>query len=114
MRTIAIVFGDNDFRIILVEFCKTLYRIHQENPITTKERVEDLLREGFYFHYVSFGRWYQEYKETNKEHLEFLRNTYFKGFKVLIDEEAEADISKKDHDGGAAYVLLESGQIESY
>lgn len=110
MRTIAIILGDNDFHHTFQPLLQSIYQVVQwHSNELSKETIEKCIREGIKYHYLAFQYGDKTY-HTNKD-LEFLMNTYFKDIKVLFDEEAEKAIQEEDHDGGAWYLELTTGNV---
>lgn len=113
MRTIVIVFGDNDFGHTFKPLLKSIYEAiqwHSDN--ISRATIEKCIRVGIRYHYLLFQ--YADRNDHTDEHLEFLMNTYFKDIKILFDEEAEKEIQEQDHDGGACYLEVITGNVYSF
>lgn len=112
VRTIAVVLGDNDYGNTFKPLLESLHRGIVWNDGLSREAIETAIKAGVEFHYLAFqfGRHSGKVKygtiESTMSHLNDIR--------ILFDEEAEADISQKDHDGGAWYLELATGQVYSY
>lgn len=113
MRTIAIVVGDNDFGHTFTPLLKSVYEAFQwHSGNISKETIIKCIHVGIRYHYLLFQ--YADRNYHTNEHLEYLMNTYFKDIKVLFDEEAEKDIQESDHDCGAWYLELSTGNVFPY
>ena len=115
MRTIAIVFGDNDFGGTFSTLLAATYKIIQDHGTDhfTEQSVRDLINWGveFYYRAYNLGRGWDQTEESIQQTLKYLKG---EGLKVLFDEEAEADIINVDHDSGAWYVVLCEGIVRAY
>jgi hypothetical protein len=121
MRTIAIVLGDNDFGNTfrpLLEGLKDIIEYHKPFELT-KENIDLIIRQSIIAYYIGYQyrfdlqNYHVKVQKTEEEHLNSIW-VYLKDVKILFDEEAEADIASKDHDGGAWYLELQSGIISGY
>jgi hypothetical protein len=133
MRTIAIVFGDNDFENTFRPLLETVKRVieHRDRnygiraylevrkgktvadavvlPSISEDLVKKIIMNGALFHYQAFQ------EDIGRGTSDSLRTSnYLQGIKVLFDEEAEKDILEKDHNHGAWYLELATGKIYSY
>lgn len=112
MRTISLVLCDNDFGACLRHSLESAYKfITWHDRKLTKEQVEHIIRKGIEFHYLAyhnFPAWAVEKPRLNQT------LKYLSKIQILFDEEAEKHIETHDHDGGSYYLLLETGEIESY
>lgn len=110
MRTIAIILGDNDFGNTfkpLLESLKLIIDYWKDSKEITEDDIRTVIDYSvypFYIAYQALGK---------KEDRAFMEN-YLLGYKLLFDDAAELDIQTKDHDYGAWYLLVDSGQIGSY
>jgi len=114
MRTIAVIYGDNDyyttFKYLLETIVKAIdYREGDTNELT-KENVETLIREGFKFHYMAF----QMPNLKDERDVKITCDHIVNKIKVLFDEEAEKSIENADYDFGACYVTLCDKKINFY
>ncbi len=113
MRTIALVFGDNDFGNTFRPLLHTLFQAFEWNGRLSREVVEAAVRAGIEFHYLAFQHadhygqpGYRPVAETV---------AYLQSVQVLFDEEAEADICKPNgHNAAAWYLELATGQVRAY
>jgi hypothetical protein len=116
MRTIAVVLGDNDFGntfLPLLESIKALIT-HRGEEYITPEFICDSIRAGIAYHYRAFqvGASRQGYFKTEEEFAATVK--YLNEITIYFDAAAETDILNKDHDGGAWYLDLQTGRIDSY
>jgi hypothetical protein len=117
MRTIAIVHGDNDFGTVYQTLLKTVLDVIEYHggvigKQITREFIERVIREGIRFHYIAYQYRYDLDPHKEEEIAKIVE--YLSSLKVLFDEEAEDDILIGDHDGGAAYLEMQSRSIKLY
>jgi hypothetical protein len=112
VRTVAVILGDNDYGTTFEPLLNSVYRAYEWNGGLSTEVLEMSIRAGIEFHYVAFQQGqchsqpgYRPVKDTV---------SYLSSVRVLFDEEAEADILQCDHDSGAWYLELQTGQVRSY
>lgn len=108
---IAVVVGDNDFNSTFVELLGTINQLlaWRREPIS-KEFIEDLIRSGIRLYYLAFqANLEKQFKEVEKT-IEYLQ----KNVRVLFNEEAQKDIETQDHDHGAWYLEVATGEIYDY
>ncbi|MFA5071153.1 MAG: hypothetical protein WC511_02170 [Candidatus Pacearchaeota archaeon] len=111
MRTIAIVFGDNDFSKTIHSIVVSLYNVLQYRKDLSENAVKEIVRVGIPFHYLAYQHsWDNPSGYDVGGSIHYLENR----IKVLFDGEAERHISEHDHDGGSWYIELQSGNISSY
>lgn len=113
MRTIVVILGDNDFGNTFRPLLETLYKAITWNGGLTEEAAKAAIQAGIEFHYVAFqhgSHFGENGYGTVEDTVSYLRE----GLKVIFDEEAEADICQRDHDGGAWYLELASGNVAAY
>ncbi|GBG14533.1 3-oxoacyl-(acyl-carrier-protein) synthase 3 [Novimethylophilus kurashikiensis] len=111
VRTIAIVLGDNDFGNTFKPLLEAIHRAIQWNNGLSREVLEKSIKAGIEFHYLAFqhGRDFnQNIAARLASTLDYLQPT------ILFDEDAEADIDFSNHDGGAWYLEVQSGNIHYY
>lgn len=115
MRTIAIVLGDNDFgntfKPLLESIANAIeFRRNAERDELSPEVIEKLIYEGIRFHYMAYQIRYniETFDDLNRI------TCYLSKIRILFDEEAEADILENDHDSGAWYLHIGSGDVFSY
>jgi hypothetical protein len=120
MRTIAIVLGDNDFGSTFQALLETIKRVIEYrggvlSREASPENIEFIIRQSVMSHYLAFQyRFALVYGHRSKEeHLAHLTD-YLGKIKVLFDDVAESSIATEDHDSGAWYLEIQSGQIASY
>lgn len=109
MRTLAIILGDNDFGNTFQQLLETVKRVMNWKLHSLQEdQIRLLIQEGIHFHVLAFQ------PPMDMSNIEDTVR-YLKGnVKILFDDEAEEDISTKDHDHGAWYLELITGKIYSY
>ena len=113
IRTISVIYGDNDFPHTFNPLLETIIRaIEFRGKELTKNDIDFLIREGFRFHYMAFQMRFN--KDNFDQHLDFLVKYFKSNIKILFDEEAEFDIENNDHDCGASYVVLCEGIVNNY
>jgi hypothetical protein len=106
---IALVVGNNDYNTTFVSLLESINRVLMWRKLPSEAFVEDLIRSGIRFHYLGF--------QVSEEQLGNLAQTveYLqKNVKVLFNEEAEKDIQTQDHDHGAWYLEVTTGEIYDY
>jgi hypothetical protein len=140
MRTIAIIFHDNDFGTTFMNLLDTLKRVFEyhganseplwltaamgrpQPEVLTRENVEYMIRMMVISHYAAFqysfrpkdyGTDHEPSPVAHEHHLAGIAE-YLSKFRVLFDEEAEADIAKEWRNGEAWYLELQTGIIRSY
>lgn len=112
MRTIAIVFDNNDFGNTFVPLLESIHRAIDWNGGLSREVIEKAIRAGIKFHYIAFqhgNRYGQPGYPSVHSTVEYLSN-----IRILFDEEAEADICGVDHDSGAWYLEIPTGNVYFY
>lgn len=113
MRTIVIILGDNDFGQTFRPLLKTINRaIKCNDDLTTPEQVTTCIKEGVRFHYLTFQHRIRHTESTCYKIEKVI--DYLSKIRILFDEEAESDIQTKDHDSGAWYLELATGNVYSY
>lgn len=112
VRTMALVFGDNDFGYTFRNLLESIYRAFEFNNGLSREALTRAVQSGIEFHYIAF----QHGPHLGEKGYGRVEDTvrYLNGVKILFDEEAEADISLKDHDHGAWYLEMATGQVYAY
>ena len=113
MRTVAIILGDNDFGNTFYPLLHTLHGVfYYHSGNVDEEFIRRVIFEGIGFHYIA----YQVGANHPLPDADTLRNTIksLEKVKILFDVEAENDIATKDHNHGAWYLELQSGNIQSY
>lgn len=113
MRTIALVFGDNDYGNTFRPLLDSVYRAFDWNSGLSEDVVRAAVQAGLEFHYVAF----QHARHCGQPGYPSLAATveYLRSVRVLFDEEAEADIcSPNGHNAGAWYLELATGQVTAY
>lgn len=113
MRTVAIILGDNDFGNTFYPLLHSLREvIHFHDGKVDEDFIRKVIIEGIRFHYIAFqeGMMYSFHHAIK---IDRIINSLEK-VKILFDEEAEKDIATKDHNKGAWYFELQSGNIASY
>lgn len=106
---IALVVGNNDYNTTFVSLLESINRVLMWRKLPSEAFVEDLIRSGIRFHYLGF--------QVSEEQLGNLAQTveYLqKNVKVLFNEEAEKDIETQDHNCGAWYLEVTTGEIYDY
>jgi len=111
-RTIAVVLGDNDFGNTFKPLLETVYRAVRWNDGLPSHVIETAIRSGIEFHYVAFQHGKRAGKSGNLSVPDTV--SYLSEIRILFDEEAEADIQERDHDSGAWYLELATGQVYAY
>ena len=113
MRTIALVFGDNDFGNTFRPLLESVYRAFDWNGELSEEVVKAAVYAGIEFHYLAFQH-ARHFGQPGYGSLE-QKIEYLRGVRVLFDEEAEADICNPNgHNAGAWYLELATGQVTAY
>lgn len=111
MRTIAVVLGDNDFGNTFRPLLESVHRAILWQGGMSRERAQALITTGLEFHYLAF----QQRQTVNGDALGIQAEDYLRArLRVLFDEEAEADIQNSDHDHGAWYLEVPTGNVYSY
>jgi hypothetical protein len=103
---IAIVLGDNDYGNTFKPLLQSVLRVIEYHGELTKEQAAWMIRDGIEWHYKAFqnlGR-----GEPGRGVMGYLGSV-----RILFDEVACAD-TMHDHNGGAWFLDVESGQITSY
>jgi hypothetical protein len=127
IRTVAIVFGDNDYGDVFTHMLGTIKDIihwfdqdslpaddKQSHTEKLEERIREFIKLSGMSFYIGFNNWsLKECRYDSEEKKESLRNCLSE-VKVLFDEEAEQDILNEDHGMGAWYLEVDSGVIKSY
>jgi hypothetical protein len=106
IKAIAIVLGDNDYENTFRPLLESIKRAIEYHGELTKEQAAWMIREGIAWHYTTFqnlGR-----GNPGRGVLGYLGSV-----RILFDDAACAD-TMHDHDGGAWFLDVESGQITSY
>lgn len=112
IRTIAIVLGDNDFSNTFRPMLNGLKLAldYRDDCQPNREQIELMIRKSILSYYVNYQ---YRFDLSTQEDLT-VTERYLQYVKILFNEEAEADIQTKDHDGGAWYLELQSGVISGY
>lgn len=112
VRTVAVVLGDNDYGNTFKPLLESLHRGIVWNNGLSREAIETAIKAGVEFHYLAF----QAGCHADREGHGTVESTmiHLSNIRILFDEEAEADISQKDHDSGAWYLELATGQVYPY
>lgn len=114
IRSIAIVFGDNDFGITFMNLLDTIKNVLLHDDTIPEDVLETIIRKGILFHYIAFQNRYQ-YKHDKTFEEEFTRiGEYLSGIKILFDGHAELAYENEDHDSGAWFLDVTSGKIMSF
>jgi hypothetical protein len=106
---IAVILGNNDYNTTFVEVLESINRILMWRELPSKAFVEDLIRSSIPFHYLGF-QVVEEQLGNVVQTVEYLQ----KSVKVLFNEEAEKDIETQDHNCGAWYLEVTTGEIYDY
>jgi|ERR1700739_766954 len=120
MRTIAVVFGDNDFGCTFRPLMETLLRVieYRGAENITEDEVRAIVKNNLFGHYIAFQHHFDHDSRRNLERIEdsldHTEKYLLSKTKVLFDEEAEKHIAYYDHDHGSFYLELQSGTIASY
>jgi hypothetical protein len=112
IRTVAIVLNDNDFGNTFRPLLESIYSAITWNGGMSREAIIASILAGVEFHYVAFQHG-SHFGESGYGTTEGTVK-YLKEAQILFNEEAEADICQKDHDAGAWYLDVQSGNIAAY
>jgi hypothetical protein len=107
---IAIVIGNNDYNATFVELLETINRTLVWREFAPKTFVEDLIRSSIRFHYLAFQANLTKEAKELEQTVSYLQ----KNIRVLFNEEAQKDIETQDHDHGAWYLEVATGEIYDY
>lgn len=115
IRTVALVFGDNDFGKTFKPLLESLHRAialrADDGDELSKQEIVELINSGIEFHYRAFQ--YDSSRSQGVLSVEHIVK-YLRSVRVLFDEEAELDIQNVDHDGGAWYLETATGEVYYY
>lgn len=109
MRTVAVILGDNDFGSTFRPLLESIHRSLLWHGALSRDSVIRLIHAGLGFHYLAFQVGGSHDDQDADRTVEYLGR-----IRVLFDEEAEADIQQGDHDGGAWYLEIATGNVFSY
>lgn len=107
MKTIAIVLGDNDFGNTFVPLLNSINKAIQYSNLP-QESVEKCIRAGIEYHYMAF----QLGGKSNDRIPQTIQ--YLSKIRILFDKDAEKDIENEDHDSGAWYLEVMTGEVFPY
>jgi hypothetical protein len=105
IKAIAIVLGDNDYGNTFRPLLESVRRVIEYRNELTPQQAAWMICEGTDWHYKAF-------QNLGRDPARGVLG-YLGSVRILFDEEACAD-TMHDHDGGAWFLDVESGQITSY
>ena len=106
---IAVVVGNNDYNTTFVSLLESINTVLMWRELPSEAFVEDLIRSSIRFHYLGFQVVEEQFGKVVQT-VEYLQ----KSVKVLFNEEAEKDIQTQNHDHGAWYLEVATGEIYDY
>lgn len=112
VRTIVVVLGDNDFGNTFMPLLKSIGKTQLAG--FSREVISSLIMEGIKFHYMAYQYRYDFPASGYTQQTVDKTVEYLSKIRILFDEEAEQDIGQKDHDGGAWYLEVTTGEVYSY
>lgn len=118
IRTVAIIFGDNDFGKTFLSVLNTVKRVLENKPETEEKELSTIIKFMAVSHYIGFQYSFDPSNYGGRHHSQDQHFShiidYFESIRILVNESAEKDILTEDHDGGAWYLSLQDGKISGY
>lgn len=107
VSAIAIVLGNNSYGNTFRPLLQSVRRAIEYHGEITREQAAWMIRNGIDWHYQTF---------QNLANGEPARGVlgYLGSVQILFDDAARADAASKDHDGGAWFLSVDTGEIQSY
>ena len=118
VKSVAVIFGDNDFRSTFAPLMETLHRAicyHREKGGLSREQVVQCVRLAALSHYAMFQHPVHGGSDPMTEKkIAHIAEYFAYPCRILFDEAADKDALDGDHNSSSFYLHVSSGQISVY